>query len=238
VKLQASVNGSLGEAVMGVASGTRGLAVGLPPEPPAGSNGVQVLLLRNGAPLAVDVRNGMKQRQEWEVVVGLKGTLALGTSREIVLSWEGLRRVPGKVSLTLVDLTTSRRQYMRTTSHYRFVPAPGERARRFRIIAERRSVPVLQITSLRAEPGRGRGMNLTFQLSAPAETRVEVLSLSGRRVSLIEAGRRRAAGLQALSWNGLDAQGRPLPAGLYLVRVQATDEGGGRVQAERLVTIR
>ncbi|MFA0736096.1 MAG: hypothetical protein OGMRLDGQ_002596, partial [Candidatus Fervidibacter sp.] len=56
MRLQASVNGSVGEAVMGIANGTRGLAVGLPPEPPTGNNGVQVILLKNNTPLAVDVR--------------------------------------------------------------------------------------------------------------------------------------------------------------------------------------
>ena len=40
MRLQASVNGSVGEAVLGIANGTRGLAVGLPPEPPTGNNGV------------------------------------------------------------------------------------------------------------------------------------------------------------------------------------------------------
>jgi hypothetical protein len=69
IRLQASVNGSVGEAVMGIANGTRGLAVGLPPDPPTGSNGVQVILLKNNLPLAVDVRSDSSRRQEWDVLV-------------------------------------------------------------------------------------------------------------------------------------------------------------------------
>jgi hypothetical protein len=67
MRLQASVNGSVGEAVIGIANGTRGLTVGLPPEPPTGNNGVQVILLKNNTPLAVDVRSDGSRRQEWEV---------------------------------------------------------------------------------------------------------------------------------------------------------------------------
>ncbi len=69
IRLQASVNGSVGEAVMGIANGTRGLAVGLPPDPPTGSSGVQVILLKNNVPLAVDVRSDISRRQEWDVLV-------------------------------------------------------------------------------------------------------------------------------------------------------------------------
>jgi flagellar hook assembly protein FlgD len=56
----------------------------------------------------------------------------------------------------------------------------------------------------------------------------EVLDLSGRTI------RRLSRGHGLIEWNGCDDRGRPVPAGVYLVRVSG--EGGSR--AERLTVIR
>jgi uncharacterized repeat protein (TIGR01451 family) len=136
MRLQASVNGSVGEALIGIANGTRGLAVGLPPEPPTGNNGVQVILLKNNTPLAVDVRSDGSRRQEWEVLVRF-GTRdgGRGTSerKEVVLTFDGIGYAPKDVSAWLVDTVTGKRLYLRTQPSYRFVAQEGEVERKFKV---------------------------------------------------------------------------------------------------------
>ena len=75
---------------------------------------------------------------------------------------------------------------------------------------------------------------VTLALELPVATTVEaaVYDLAGRRVR--ELYRERAsAGRLVLDWNGNDAAGRPVPAGLYLVRVR-TPEGAFERRIARL----
>jgi flagellar hook assembly protein FlgD len=96
----------------------------------------------------------------------------------------------------------------------------------------------LQITDLQAEPTRGPGVRLMFTLTQAAETTVMVRSLSGRETGVVEVQRSRSAGVNTVAWDGRDAQGRPLPPGVYLVEVQVWDEEGQQVRAVKAVTLR
>jgi hypothetical protein len=157
---------------------------------------------------------------------------------EVTLAWPELGRTSSRdASFTLVDLTTGTRRYMRTTSGYTYHPSRGETQRRFQIVAEPGPGNPLQITALQATPTRGpeRGAQITFQLNRSAATEVTVLTLTGRVVSPIEQGRTRTAGLQQAVWTGQDEEGRPVPPGVYLVEVVATDEEGQQVRAVRTV---
>jgi flagellar hook assembly protein FlgD len=138
---------------------------------------------------------------------------------------------------------------MRTTTHYAYQPtvgAGGSRSRqtsgpplrRFQVVAEPKQGPGIQITDLRAEPGRGSRLQIQFTLNQAAETTVVVRSLSGREIADVEQRKSRSTGLNAVAWDGRDAQGRPLPPGVYLLEVQALDEEGQQVRAVRSVTLR
>lgn len=243
VGLQAVVNGSTGEAVIGTAIGTRGLAIGLPPEPPVGGSAVQVFVLQRGQPLAVDVRKEVGQRQEWDVVVqwgvgqGARSR-EQGVRSEVMLTWDGTGYVPKDVSLTLVDLATGTRRYMRTQTAYRFVPQPNETERRFKVIAELDNARPLQIVGLKATPLRGQGVVVGFTLTKPAQVRAEVLTLTGRKVAVIGETSVRMVGQQQLLWRGVNGDGAKMPNGAYLVRLTATDEEGRQVQGTTTVWLR
>lgn len=216
------------EVIVGVSANGRGLSVAPPPAPPATpeSQPVEMLVERAGTPLAVDVRGNPGAKQEWSLLV------RFGTAREEVsLRWEGASRLPRDVSLTLVDQTTGARRYLRTTPDYRFLPAEGETQRRFTLIAERNTGLPLRIVGLRASQTRGKTATIQFSLSRVATVLAEVLDASGRRVAILDAGGTRQAGQHTLVWRGVDTEGRALPAGVYLVRVQAQDEEGRRTQA-------
>ena len=82
-------------------------------------------------------------------------------------------------------------------------------------------------TALRLEipaPNPSRG-EVRFGLALPAdgEVRVEVFDVAGRLVRTLASGRW-PAGTNAVTWDGRDAQGHPVSAGLYLVR--AAGPGG------------
>jgi hypothetical protein len=238
MRLQASVNGSVGEAVLGIANGTRGLAVGLPPEPPTGNNGVQVILLKNNTPLAVDVRSDGARRQEWEVLVRF-GTRdgGRGTSerKEVVLTFDGIGYAPKDVSAWLVDTVTGKRVYLRTQPSYRFAPEVGETERRFKVIVESGNERPLRIVGLKATPMRGEGLVITFALTKPAQVRGEVMTLTGRKIAVMDEGSTRMAGTHRMIWRGVGSEGVKVPVGAYLVRLVATDEDGRQVQAVTVV---
>jgi hypothetical protein len=240
VRLQAQTASGAAEVILGETSPGRALAVGVPPEPPAGGNGVRLALLRDGQPLAVDVRPRTVGKQAWEFVVEPVNSGTLGTSgaSEVILTWPDLRSVPADVSLTLVDAATGARRSLRTTTHYAYRPTRAETSRRFQILAEPKPGLGLQVLDLRAELGRGGGWQVRFTLNRAAETTVVVWSLNGREVADVERQRSRSLGMNIVAWDGRDAQSRPLPPGVYLVEVQAVDEEGRAVSAVRSVALR
>ncbi len=69
----------------------------------------------------------------------------------------------------------------------------------------------------------------------PRESRVslEIWDLRGRRVCTLCRGPK-AAGLHRTLWRGTDSLGRPVPSGVYLVRLQA----GGRAAVQKVVLVR
>ena len=62
-----------------------------------------------------------------------------------------------------------------------------------------------------------------FRLPETVPVVLEVYSLDGRRVALVEAGLQ-SAGPQSLQWDGRDESGRRLPPGLYLVALDLRSE--------------
>ncbi len=83
----------------------------------------------------------------------------------------------------------------------------------------------------------GAGVAVTYSLSAPGTVRAVVLNLAGRTIAEIPAGVQEA-GVQTLHWNGRNAAGSLVPAGVYLVRVEARSEEGATAQAATAVALR
>jgi hypothetical protein len=70
-----------------------------------------------------------------------------------------------------------------------------------------------------------------FRLPAAAEVRAEVFDMAGRRVATLIDGQPFAAGEHQVSWEGRDASGRQVSAGIYQIRVTA----GGAQVARKIV---
>jgi len=219
----------------------RGLQAMLPPESPE-QNGLKIFAINTaGKPLAADVRFGNARKAEWDVIVKWdaqqRSPTLWGETRgqskfeEIRMTWDGLGYLPKGMSAWLIDTVTGARRYLRTQSVYSFRPEDHETQRHFKVILEQGGVGLLRIMNLRATPTRGREVLIQFELTKPATTHVEVLTLTGRKVALVETGRNRSEGQNTVVWRGVDSQGGKLPNGIYLIRVCAQDEDGRHVQA-------
>ncbi len=90
----------------------------------------------------------------------------------------------------------------------------------------------LWLASPAPNPARGATL-LRYTLPSAAPVRLELFDLAGRRVRVIEEGER-SAGDHATQFDGSDADGRAVAAGLYFVRL----ETGGRSATTRLVIAR
>jgi FlgD Ig-like domain/F5/8 type C domain len=64
------------------------------------------------------------------------------------------------------------------------------------------------------------GTSLNYSLEKPAITRIHITDISGKTVKTINNGKQ-GPGNYTVSWNGRNEQNWPLPAGTYLVTVQA-----------------
>ncbi|MDH7570666.1 MAG: hypothetical protein QHJ73_13875, partial [Armatimonadota bacterium] len=177
--------------------------------------------------LAADVRCEPAEKQEWELVV----QPAVGRAaepQEVTVRWPDLRALPKDVSLTLVDPASGTRRYLRTTASYTF---RAEGPRRLRVVAERRTGPVIAITGLSLQPLRGNSRAIGFTLSAPAAVDVEVVAPTGRVVAAVARKRAADAGHNQLVWTG------PAAPGVYLLRATATNDEGACVQAVQPIVL-
>jgi len=188
-------------------------------EPPALS-GVQLYFLRNGEKLAWDVRE-KAERAEWDVVVEGAG--------EITLSWPNLSQVPKGYGLFLID--GDKRINMLTSSRYVF---SSDGHKELKVVYERRASSLL-ISGLMAKAVRG-GVNVSFSLSDSAEVKVSVKGVDGRLIK--EMTRSGVAGLNSVVWDGKDAEGKPLPAGVYLLEVIARSSDGSFVRGITMFNLR
>jgi hypothetical protein len=74
---------------------------------------------------------------------------------------------------------------------------------------------------------------LRFALAEPARASLAILDVTGRRVVELAAGLHER-GVHAFTWRGEDGEGRPVPSGVYLVRLSVGDRGTSR----RIVLLR
>lgn len=197
------------------------------PKPPSVSPYVSVRLMnadwgaRSGA-YAQDVRRS-DRRQTWQLQVETDQV-----NEPVTLRWERLTDIPSRVRLTLVDNVTGKRIAMRATSSYTYQPG-GVGTRSFTVIAETDMGSALRISSVRVRVTRGSGFTIDYALSAEALVQITITDASGKPVaSLVQSTR--SAGLNSATWNGRDSKGVAVPAGSYLVRIEATSTDGERAR--------
>ena len=72
-----------------------------------------------------------------------------------------------------------------------------------------------------------RTTDISFDLSATANVRIEIYNRSGQLQIILISGQQMNAGRNVVTWNGLDHENQPARSGLYIVSIEA---GGEREQ--------
>jgi hypothetical protein len=181
--------------------------------------------------VAHDIRPDGSSRK-WRFIV--KSDLPDNTP--VTLRWEGLAQLPRTISLVATDLTTKERFSLRSRSSYTFIAQRGE-TRQFLIEAvQSSSAPLVRIVSVQSL--RGRGLTARLVLTAPAQVRSEIRTLTGRTIRILTDTFVAQPSPFNLLWDGRDRTGTPLPFGAYLLVVNARDEFGREQQVIRTVMLR
>jgi len=178
-----------------------------------------------------DVRSAALTRRVWEFEVQ---TDRIGAP--VTLTWPQAARLPRNIRLTLTDLSTGDRRFLRTTSAYTY-KANSSGARQFRIEADASGAAGLMITGLTAVPNRGSTVTIAYTLSAPAQVTAQILTLTGKPVRTITSGRAAPAGVDQMVWDGRSQRGAIVPGGAYLVQITARSAEGEVARAVVPVTV-
>jgi hypothetical protein len=198
-------------------------------EPPAPlpERPVNLVILKpgTGAPLMQEIRP-LANRQQFDLLV------EAGAGEEVTLTFPNLNTVPHGYRLRLTDLNTGRTVDLRTTPEYRFVSTGRTR---LQITVERAARTGALITSVHVSSA-GRGANsvsISYVLADNAQTSIQILGADGRTIATLQRGRAATRGVNTVSWNLRDDQGRAVPPGTYQVQVEARTEDGQTARAVR-----
>ena len=73
-----------------------------------------------------------------------------------------------------------------------------------------------------------------FEVSEPSRVTIRVFDLSGRAIDTLVQGEKYGAGEHSAIWNGQDASGRQVAAGVYFYRFEA----GGYSETRRMALVK
>ena len=201
------------------------------PNPPALPGNVDVYLEQaNGVPLAVDVRPGTGGKVEWAFVVAtdLKQT-------PVRVTLPDLSQVPGNMRVTLVDKAANERIYARTMTAYEYNSREGgERRFVLEVAPEQGGQLMIRATSA---IDAGGSVELSYTLTQSATVTATVQNLAGRPVAVAMPAKNVGAGTNTLVWNLTGNTGVKVPAGQYLMVLEAVGQDGQRNSSLRPVTV-
>lgn len=200
--------------------------------PPLPGEGVDLALGqgRGGAPVALRmVTEGGSLTQPLTVSWA-------GVTGPVRLAWPEVNTLASDKTFLLTDLATGTVTNLRNSPAYVFQAQAPSGQREFTLTVAERAPGALQVTAMVAQ-ATAAGAEIAFALSGPATCDLQVLNLAGRTVRQVLTGAPRAAGQNVVRWDGRNQGGAPVPAGRYLVSLQARDEHGGVVRMVRDLTI-
>jgi hypothetical protein len=228
IRLQVQLGAHWMGVLLGGSRSAQDVAIGLPPDPPVSTPMPKMYLLRQGAPVAADLRADGRMSTAWDIVVEVPEGSAEETA---TLLWQGAHLAPRGVNPVLVDLQTGERKFLRTTSSHRFAVSRQGGVYRFRV-EMLPNTQLLRITQARVHGGRGSGgrYSIVYQVSDAAQVEVSITS-GGRLIRRLASGITRSASLQQVTWDGRDQNGVAVPAGAYMVEIRASNSDGQIVRA-------
>ncbi|HEY3396558.1 MAG TPA: S8 family serine peptidase [Armatimonadota bacterium] len=155
-----------------------------------------------------------------------------GVTGPVRVAWPDLTALPASKTALLTDLSSGQVVNLRNSPDYVFTATAASGQRQFSLTISDRGAGLLQVTALAAQPA-GAGAQITFTLSAPATCDLTILNIAGRVIRQVASGALRPAGVSTLAWDGRNQGGARVPAGRYLVTLQARDEQGNATRVLR-----
>lgn len=194
--------------------------------PPMAPQTVDVYLAsEDGRYLSQQIRATTTAAQSWNFVV-----VSNEAGADVEVSLPDLSQVPNNLSVYLTDLETGKRMYARTLTAYSFKPAAVGAGRQFKLEVVPRSEAGLVVSGASASVG-ARGAVVSYNVSKDCRVTVRVTNIAGRVVRVLSTDVAAAKGVNTTAWDLRSAAGTPVPAGRYLIQVEATSEDGQRVSA-------
>ena len=209
-------------------------------EPTGSIEEVSLAFVRDeaGAPRrSVDLQRPSAGSLTWNVALR-----APGGRQTVTVSWPDLgEALPSGFTATLTDPVTGSRTYLRTQQRYSFTTSQQPAAETRMLVLEvsprdPRGLPLL--SQVATTSSRGGGVVLSFQLSAEASLQALIVAPTGRTVRTLSSGRPLRSGRSELAWDLRDQRNRPVPRGVYLVRLVARSPAGQQMTAVRPVSVR
>lgn len=204
-------------------------------EPPSGLTGTSGCFHLAGERVCRDLRPELGAGQTWDYSV------ACGAG-EVAIEC-GVPSLPG-VTIHLADLARQASFALAEGYVYRFTPEPGERERRFKLVAGDEayvrgtlgsvfSVPAVTLLGRnRPNPFSGSTV-LDYQLAAAGRVTIALYNVAGQRVRTL-VDRDQMPGRYGLRWDGRDERGRSVAAGVYVCRLAAP----GTTQMRKMAVVR
>ncbi len=173
--------------------------------------------------LLKDVRSN-SGNQKWYMTVPSDGTKA-------TISWSVTGSVPSRSRLMITDLASGSKSIVSKSGDITCTPGS-------KLLVEQleNGTGNLRISSMRVRPSRSGAVSVDYTLSASATVKATVYDASGKSVADIPVGTK-SSGPSSMSWNGKNREGVSLPAGLYTMTLDVTNEEGNRVTASQPVVL-
>ena len=201
------------------------------PKPPKATTGVSLGIVRSNSPAgyyAQDLRSigGIK---EWDVVVTNDKP-----GSDVSVRWNDAKSIPRNYRLLLTDKVSGQTVDVRNSSSYQYKSGEGETTRAFTLtarptnsIAGKPVISNVVVNQTRSSDGRSANLfDIGYNVSSDVKVSVSVLSFGGRQVALVGTTRAVNSGDNHVTWNGRDNKGNIVPAGTYVLQMQATTTDG------------
>lgn len=193
--------------------------------PPAIGAGIDMYFVSDdGQKLSYDLRSTATNVETWQFeVVNTLGDMP------VTIALPDLSGVPSDKQVTLVDTATGERLYARTMQAYTYQSIAGQ-SRRFALEVSSRTNAPLAISGVSAAQASSGNVAVTYSLSAPATVSMRVMNISGREVKVVTSGTIAASGVNNEVWNLTNSAGARVPAGRYLISINAVTASGQQTQ--------
>jgi hypothetical protein len=152
------------------------------------------------------------------------GGTCQGCTTPVCLEW--VSATPARTSGGATPLSASTGHFLDFSNHMVFNAAATacDTISRLAVATPVEISEGIHILPVWPNPGGGR-FNLRFTLSQRQNIRMSVYDIAGRVVRTLVPRQSYDAGVHSVVWDGRDSEGRPVPSGLYSVRVLGSWQG-------------